>query len=260
MNDSSSSLEGDAERLRRTYGERGFVSLPGFLTPDEVAAVNEAKRRFLADVVPSLPAELVYFEDRADPSTLKQVQRLFEHDPFFERMMFRSRFEHLAEFLLGEEAVGKNMQYFNKPAGVGRATPPHQDGFYFMLEPCRALTMWLALEDVSVDQGCIHYVDGSHAPGMREHVASDVLGFSRHIADFGTDHDVASEVLCPCAAGDLIVHDALTIHWAGGNVSRDRSREDLGFIYPGTSARVDEAAHAEYQARLAAELSSSGRI
>ena len=30
------------------------------------------------------------------------------------------------------------MQYFNKLAGIGRSPPPHQNGYYFMLEPNEA--------------------------------------------------------------------------------------------------------------------------
>jgi ectoine hydroxylase-related dioxygenase (phytanoyl-CoA dioxygenase family) len=210
--------------------------------------------------VQALPPELVYYEDRNDTSTLKQVQRLHEHEPYFEAMMDRSRFEQLARILLGEDVVGKNIQYFNKPAGSGRPTPPHQDGYYFMLEPNHAVTMWLALEDVGEDQGCIHYVSGSHKLGMRPHDSSAVLGFSQQVADFGTPNDRSSEVACPCLAGHLIVHHSLTIHWAGGNVSNGKSREALGLIYYGESAREDEEAHAEYQRRLAAELAAQNRI
>lgn len=254
------SRAGDPAELRGIYREQGFVALPGFLSSDELAELRHAKERLLTELLPDLPAELVYFEDKDDPSSLKQVQRLFEHDPYFEGMMFRSRFERLAADLLGEQPVGRNLQYFNKPAGHSRPTPPHQDGYYFMLEPCRALTMWLALEDVGPDQGSVHYVRGSHQHGLRKHASSGVLGFSQHIEDFGTERDLANDVPCPCAAGDLLVHDALTIHWAGENATPSKSRESMGLIYYGASARVDEERHARYQAQLAEGLAAKGRI
>ena len=174
--------------------------------------------------------------------------------------MFASRFERLAQILLGEQVVGKNMQYFNKPAGIGPPTPPHQDGYFFMLEPNHAITMWLALEDVDASQGCVRYVRGSHKFGMRAHGRSGVLGFSQHILDFGIPNDLANEIACPCKAGHLIAHHSLTIHWADGNTSKDKSREALGFIYYARSAKADRKAHAEYQRRLAAELVDEGKI
>ena len=53
-----------------------------------------------------------------------------------------------------EKAIPKNLQYFNKPAGVGKPTPPHQDGYYFMLKKHNAVTCWLALEKVDEENGC----------------------------------------------------------------------------------------------------------
>jgi phytanoyl-CoA hydroxylase len=236
----------------------GFEVIPGFLAPDAVAEPRAEVHRFVQSVLPDLPNELVYYEDRTRPETLKQVQRMFEHDAYFQGLMSGSRFEALAAELLDEPAVGKNLQYFNKPAGHSQPTPPHQDGHYFMLQPCRALTMWLALEDVSREQGCMHYARGSHRLGLRDHAPAEVLGFSQHIPDF--DADTCEAVACPARAGDLIVHDAQTIHWAGANRSASPSREALGFIYYGLSAQEDSAAQAEYQLLLAERLAAQGKI
>lgn len=79
--------------------------------------------------------------------------------------MFGSRFEKLASILLHDEVIGKNIQYFNKPPKIGKPTPAHQDGYYFMLEPNEAVTMWMALEPVDEENGCVRYVKGSHKKG-----------------------------------------------------------------------------------------------
>ncbi len=253
-------VENHNEQLVRDFNEHGYVSLPGFVSCDEIAIMNEHKRRLIESVVPDLPPEVVFYESKDDPSTLKQIQKLYEYDGYFRELMFGSRFEWLAEVLLGEPVVGKNMQYFNKPAGIGQPTPPHQDGYFFMLKPNHAITMWLALEDVSESQGCVRYVRGSHKFGMRVHGRSGVLGFSQHILDFGLANDQDNEVAFPCKAGHLIAHHSLTIHRADGNTSEDKSRQALGFIYYASSAHEDEKAHAEYQRRLASELTEKGEI
>ena len=94
----------------------------------------------------------------------------------------------IAETVLEGDVIPVNMQYFNKPAGIGQATPPHQDGYYFHLTPCQAVTGWLALDDVDEKNGCIHYIRGltSHADRFRPHGQTGVLGFSQGITDFGT--------------------------------------------------------------------------
>jgi phytanoyl-CoA hydroxylase len=155
--------------------------------------------------------------------------------------------------------VPHDAAYFNKLPIVGDITPPHQDGFYFHLQPCEALTLWLALDDVDEENGCIRYVRGSHQQGMRHHRRTEVLGFSQGIADFGTESDIANEVAACVSPGDLIVHHALTIHRADANRS-PRPRRALGFVYFSAAAQVDEISSAEYQRQLAEDLHEKGKI
>src|SRR5690606_9983238 len=99
------------------------------------------------------------------------------------------------------------------------------------------LTMWLALDHVDQENGCVSYVKGSHLRGLREHASSGVLGFSQQMTDFGRPEDLENEVAMPARPGDLLVHHALTIHRADGNRSTDRKRRSMGFIYYAASAR-----------------------
>ena len=129
-----------------------------------------------------------------------------------------------------------------------------------MLDPCEALTMWFAIDDVDEKNGCVRYVKGSHQMGMREHSRTQTLGFSQRIANYPTDGDLESEVAVAAQPGDLLVHHAMTIHRADGNQSLNRSRRALGFIYYSARAQENIAAHAAYQRKLTEELKSAGKI
>ncbi len=242
-----------------TFEQDGFVAVPRFCDAGELQTLDAALARFIAERVPALPVEHVFYEDKSNRTTLKQIQRMHEHDDFFGEF-FEGKPKRLAEELLGEAVVGKNLQYFNKPPALGQATPPHQDGFYFMLEPCLALTMWMALDIVDAENGCVRYVRGSHTRGMRPHGRTETLGFSQGITDFGQAADARYEVACPARPGDLLAHHALTIHRADANASATRTRRALGFIYYGKSARENLAAHEAYQTRLTTEMEVAGKI
>jgi phytanoyl-CoA hydroxylase len=245
---------------RHQFEVDGFVAIPGFLGPSEMAALYDNVERFIRDIVPRLPPEHVFYEDKARPETLKQLQVMNEHDRYFADIFGDGPFVRLAEELLNDRVVGKNLQYFNKPPGAGQPTPAHQDGFYFKLDPPEALTMWLALDDVDEENGCMRYIPGSHRRGMRPHARTNVLGFSQGITDYGTAEDVANEIFFPAKPGDLLTHHALTIHRADGNRSASRSRRSLGFIYYAARAREDQAVVEAYQAKLRSELAAAGKI
>lgn len=252
-------MSNDLER-REQFASDGFCVLRRFVSGDDLKEIIANVERFVRDVVPRLPPDQVFYEDRNDPATLKQIQQMGVHDQWFGDLFTNGAFPQIAESLLNGPVIPKNMQYFNKPPGVGKPTPPHQDGYYFMLDPCEAVTMWFALDEVDEENGCVRYVVGSHKLGIREHARTRTLGFSQGIADYPTANDTECEMALPASPGDLLLHDAMTIHRADGNQSADRSRRALGFIYYSERAREDAQAHAAYQRKLSAEMKVSGRI
>ncbi len=236
------------QEIKKDYDRDGYAFIPGFLSIDEINKIKEKVASFIKETVPSMPSNFVFYEDKNDPSTLKQLQDLQHYDNFFANILSGSKFEEIAGALLDDEPIAKNLEYFNKPPFVGKPTPAHQDGYYFMLKPNNAITMWLALENADEENGCVHYIKGSHLTGMRPHGRTQTLGFSQTITDYG-DNDYANETSFPAQPGDLLVHHSLTIHRAGGNTS-SRSRRALGFIYFGESAKEDVEAKKVYMEKL----------
>ncbi len=243
-------------QLKEDFDRDGYISLPGFMSEDEMENINNRLEHYLKNVLPGMSSNHVFYENKSDFTTLKQLQDMHSYDAVFASFLHESKFEELATILLGENVVGKTIEYFNKPPTIGKPTPPHQDAYYFMLKPPQALTMWLALEQVDQENGCVRYIKGSHLRGMRPHGRSQVLGFSQGITDYG-EKDFREEIAFPASAGDLLIHHSMTIHRADGNVSDSRTRKALGLIYFGESAREDLEAKTVYQKKLAEERSAT---
>lgn len=237
----------DINVVKESYQQDGFVFIPDFLSKEEIDRVNNELGKFIDRVVPVMPANHVVYEDNSNKETLKLLQDLNVYDPYFFDILANSKFEKIAKILLNDKVIGKTVEYFNKPKNIGRPTPPHQDGYYFMLKPPEAVTMWLALENADIENGCVRYVKGSHLKPMRTHSRTQTSGFSQGIIDYGNEDDLTNEVAVMAKAGDLLIHHAMTIHRADGNRSDSRSRRALGFIYFAESAKEDKEAKAAYQ-------------
>lgn len=245
-------------QLKLMFDRDGYVALRGFLDADEVEELRGEIDRYTREVAAGLPAEEVFYEVKGQEETIKQLQRMHRYDAYFRRLFFADRFVKLAEALLGDAAAGQNLQWFNKPPRVGQPTPPHQDGYYFMLTPNEAVTMWLALDDVDEENGCVRYLPGSHKEAVRPHARAATLGFSQGITDYG-DADYRREVAMVARPGDLLAHHCMTVHRADGNPT-GRTRMALGFIYYAARAREDAERKRAYQQQLAAEMAAAGKI
>jgi phytanoyl-CoA hydroxylase len=242
--------------LKPTFDRDGFVIVRRLLDPPEFAELCANLDRYITSVVPTLPDGDAFYLDKSRPETLKQMQRM-GRDPYFDAYRRHPKWLALAAALLGEEARAEEPEWFGKPPGFPSPTPPHQDNYYFCQKPPSVLTIWMALDPVDEDNGCLRYVAGSHRGGVRPHGRSSILGFSQGITDYGPD-DQAREVRVCLEPGDVAVHHGETIHRAEPNRSATRHRRAFAMVFKGVSCRRDEGAFARYQAALKAQHEQMG--
>lgn len=233
-----------SEAISDTFRRDGFAVIRGFLDPGALAELQGHLDRYIREVVPGLPDASAFYVDRSRPETLKQLQHM-EHDPFFASRLQDPRWVGLATDLLGCEVTAQSVEWFDKPPGTASPTPPHQDNYYFCLKPPDVVTIWVALDPVDAENGCLRYVAGSHRLGVRLHGRSNILGFSQGIMDFGPE-DQAREVAVHLQPGDAVAHHGETIHRADANQSATRHRRAFAMVVRGTEAQRDESAFARY--------------
>ena len=121
-------------QIKQEFDADGYVAMYSFFDDDKIQEIKNEIDRYITDIVPTLPNHHVFYEDKSDKSTIKNLQQMFNYDVYFKKLIEESSIQEVASSLLGEKAIPKNLQYFNKPAGVGKPPPPHQDGYYFMLK------------------------------------------------------------------------------------------------------------------------------
>ena len=125
------------EMEKQQYDTHGFVLVRQFLKDADLTDLRNNLARYIRDVVPGLPDSDAFYQDRAKPETLKQMQRM-GCDPWFLDYAQNPRWKELADALIGEPSTSDQPEWFNKPPGTNHVTPPHQDNYYFCLAPAKA--------------------------------------------------------------------------------------------------------------------------
>lgn len=235
----------DYAALKNDFDRDGFVTVRQLLLKEEFAELQRELDRYIREVVPTLPDADAFYVDKSRPETLKQMQHM-QVDPYFRDYTTQSKWIALAEGLLGEKVVCEYPEWFNKPPNTDAPTPPHQDNYYFCLKPPQVLTMWMAMDRVNEENGCVRYVRASHKKGIRPHGRSAILGFSQGILDY-SDADRELEVPTDLQPGDVIVHHGNTIHLASPNRAKDRHRRAFAMVIKGVSTQRDLVAYQNYQ-------------
>ncbi len=139
--------------------------------------------------------------------------------------------------LLGPDVIGWGSHFFCKMPGDGRRVAWHQDASYWPLSPSRTVTVWLAIDDADVDNGCMRFLAGSHHFGHLTYVQStpeehNVLDQTVENAEqYGSPVDVEM------AAGEISLHSDLLLHGSEANKS-SRRRCGLTLRYCATEVRA----------------------
>ena len=118
-----------------------------------------------------------------------------------------------------------------KPAGQqSKETNCHQDAPYWPMDPVGSFSAWIAVDDVTIDNGCLHFVPQSHKYGKLEPIRLGVEGES--IADKmrALGHDVAEPVAMDMEAGGVTFHHGCNFHFAGPNRT-DQPRRAFAVIF-----------------------------
>lgn len=144
----------------------------------------------------------------------------------FHDILWNPRFVVPASQLLGHKAVRFwHDQLFSKPAFHGGVVAWHQDYSYWTrTTPMQHLTCWTALDDASMENGCLYYIPGSHRWNLLDKIelAGDMDGIQAHLTpDQQNQYDKKVAIEMPAGYGTF--HHPLMMHGSYENRS-NRSR------------------------------------
>jgi ectoine hydroxylase-related dioxygenase (phytanoyl-CoA dioxygenase family) len=233
----------DLLRLTADYERDGVVRVRRLFEADEIAELRRKIDQYSARI-DTLPAGDYVLE--ADGKSVRNTWRMQQHDPFFAELGIQARFTRMIDPLVNGQAVLQGVETFCKPARVGSPVPYHQDNAYFCQTPPDMLTLWIAIDAATEDNGPVYYVRGSHRHGLRRHQPSGVSGNSMGVVD-APDVPLARQFCGTLQPGDALIHHCEAIHHSAANES-DRARCGLLLVYRGAHTRTDPDLHRAYTA------------
>ena len=206
----------------------GFVSLRGICGLEEIAEI----RRVLED----LYSRKVGVKEGAqfdvlkpydsEAATLGQLTNPSNFAPALKKTALFRKAHEIAHQILGPKAFCSADFVLVKPPLQGATTPWHQDQAYGKLDyDYDQLTLWLPLQNVDENSGCLQFVPGTHMGPIRPHRSAnnDSKAHSLESCSIPSPEEIVS---VPLALGDCSIHDGS--HLCGTNLRRQH-----GWKHPG---------------------------
>jgi len=144
-------------------------------------------------------------------------------DPVFDAFSHRPELDRLARGLGLDDPVVIQSMYIFKPPRIGGEVVCHQDSTYLYTEPESCIGFWFALEDATIDNGCLYFLPGAHREPLRErHRRVGPWRYENEVLD-ETPWPTGNVVPAEAPAGSLVVFHGRAPHLSGANRS-SRSR------------------------------------
>ncbi len=217
------------------FGEEGYLVVENLLSPEELAecqaeilrlhklaAELEAKDEtghfqrepYAKNASQALASRRV--EDDRLP-VLRKAENTREYSEVFHRLSVHPKLIQVVQNLIGPDLLLFRSTLMFKPAFHGSSHGIHQDSAYWPMEPPTLVTVSIALNDATPENGCFQVIPQSHKWGLQSwgHIA-------RKQDESLTDHDnldFSEQIEVPLSAGSALFFHSLMAHGSGPNRS-----------------------------------------
>jgi len=232
-----------------SYQQNGYLSGIPILTESQV---QQLKAELDQLIDPNYQGNQLFYEFNSNEST--DPDRILFHAlgawriaPAFHDILWHPAFLLPASQLLQGAVRFWHDQLFCKPAQHGGVVSWHQDYSYWTrTQPMAHLTCWIALDEAKIDNGCVHYIPGSHQWNLLP--ITGLAGDLQAIEDVLTpeqretfNHPQAVEL----KAGEATFHHPLMVHGSFENLTnRPRRATVINVFRDGvTSGQAEPMLH-----------------
>jgi phytanoyl-CoA hydroxylase len=222
--------------LRDLYEDCGVVSVQGLLPAADIRMILDEVDLYIEEVARDLPPDVRFYE--SDGQTVRSLHWMNAFSEFFAELCADERLMGAVADVVDWEPRPHYVELFAKPATVGSRTPEHQEEPYHFIRPAEFVTLWLALDRVTDENGPVTFFVGSHKMGVLPHRYQDAGGNLLTVRDLDA-LEALPAMPFELEPGDATMHHPRTVHFSEPNRS-GRRRRGLGFLYRSTTSQVDE--------------------
>lgn len=212
------------------YRRDGFLHVPGLLNEEEVArwkaaivAASEARSERIPSSGDSGKTGNAYYD-----RVFKQRVNLWQFDEDVARLVRNPKIAEMAATLEGLDAVRLWHDQALIKLPWANPTSWHIDDPYWSFYSRNATTCWIALDDVTIQNGALYFLPGTHKTATYDNV---LIGENMNsLFDVYPDWADIEPVPVEMKAGDCSFHNGLTAHAAGPNMTTG-NRAAFSIIY-----------------------------
>jgi phytanoyl-CoA hydroxylase len=206
------------------YEEQGYVAVHDLVDGDTVAKLLEETTAIVKGERGDIPGVMRDADAQTALASVLAVHFPHKISPLMLDMLSYAPIVDVLNQLVGPDVKAMQSMLFIKNAGKpGQAW--HQDEYYIATRDRSLIGVWIALEDATVENGCLWMQPGSHKPGvlypMHQHNDPRFDG-NQEICNMPYERD--SGVAIPVKAGSVVFFNGYILHRSLNNKTQGARR------------------------------------
>lgn len=205
-----------------TFRRDGYVVVENLADPEEMESLRVIYDRLFTERRGWESGNLfdMVGDDSEKELSLPQMLWPSRYEPSLRTTKLAAGADRIARQILGPEAQNILEHAIMKPAFKGAATPWHQDDAFNRQGSgfVEQISVWMPLQDVTLDSGCMRYIRGSNHGPLFPH-RSPKNDPRIHGLETQETPELTNCVSVPVPAGGAVIHHSRTLHSAGVNTS-----------------------------------------
>ncbi len=196
----------DKSTLQSDFENTGFAIVPNLFSRDEAQRLKQE----CIDILKAVK------EETGHEAGNGVLVGLAARSPVFQEAVGDGRLLDVLEKILAPNIEFLSDKVVFKSETMTFASPWHQDWHYW--HGAHKFSIWVALDDATVDNGCLKLFPGSHKSAIvHDGDASDGYGFGNRLRPDAVDENLA--VTAEIEAGGAVFFHDLTLHSSHPNIS-----------------------------------------
>lgn len=191
------------------YNREGYVSRLPVFAPDEISRIRQWFDGLLERVI------------AAGGNSYSISTAHLKYGPVWD-LLTEPRIVAYVRDVLGDDVIGWGSHFFCKMPGDGKAVAWHQDASYWPLSPSKAVTVWLAIDEATIENGCMRFIAGSHHHGHLTYRPSSEADHNVLNQTIDNPEQYGTVVWNELPAGSCSLHSDLLLHGSDPNNSQRR--------------------------------------
>ena len=213
----------------KNFNLNGFLILKSFAENITCDNILKTAKKHLENRIEPIESETQFLQSNQSTQTVRRLRQVYDREEVFKKWMHNAKIRPILQQLLKDEPIlilSHHNSIMTKMPNDSSRTPWHQDFRYWNYEKENLVSIWLSLDDETIENGLLEFIPGSHTIAFDKEQFDEKCNFIDNNAK--NEKLIKTSIHTNLQKGDVVLFHCKTLHHANKNST---NKPKISFVY-----------------------------